>query len=317
MGTDEASRQSLSQSPVLGRPGNKQRGARRWGRGARERQAGARLSLICSSHDTQPCGTLCASQTKGLSSCSAAPFLSHRPAPHTLTHRHKLLTHSTHRHTHTLTHPHTHTHKLFTHSTHTLTHTNSSHANKTHSSHPHTHTNPHTLLTHPLAHTLTHKHTNSSYTPHTTSHILTHRHTQAPHTLHTHTPSHTPHTPLQTHIPLHTNTNSSHTTHTHIPLHTHTLSHTHTHTLITHPYEHTYPCTQTQTPHTQTHPPTKTNTHTQSQSLQQHRHRKHGDPGAVLTHQAHGACENSPEAQLRSITGTSTHWEPLGHLEAP
>ena len=232
MGTGEASRQSLSQSPVLGRPGNKQRGAGRWGRGPRERQAGARLSLICSSHDTQPCGTLCASQTKGLSSCSAAPFLSHRPAPHTLTHRHKLLTHSTHRHTHTLTHPHTHTHKLFTHSTHTLTHTNSSHANKTHSSHPHIHTNPHTLLTHPLAHTLTHKHTNSSYTPHTTSHILTHRHTQAPHTHHTHT---------------------------------------HPHTLLTHPCKHTYPCTQTQTPHTlhthiypYTHTPSLTHTLTHS-----------------------------------------------------
>ena len=84
-----------------------------WGRGARERQAGARLSLIWLQAVTQPCGTLCASQTNRLSLCSAAPVLSHRQASHTLRHTH------THPHTHPHTHTHTHTH---TPHTHTLTH---------------------------------------------------------------------------------------------------------------------------------------------------------------------------------------------------
>ena len=61
---------------------------RGWGRGARERQAGARLSLIWLHAVTQPCGTLCASQTNRLSPCSAAPFLSYRQASHTLRHTH-------------------------------------------------------------------------------------------------------------------------------------------------------------------------------------------------------------------------------------
>ena len=62
-------------------------------------------------------------------------------------------------------------------------------------------------------------------------------------------------------------------------------------------------------PQTPSHAPshTHTHTHTQAQSLQEHRHRKHGDPGAVLTHQACGACGNSPESQIRAVTGPSTH----------
>ena len=111
-------------------------------------------------HDTQPCGTLCASQTSRLSPCSAAPFLSHRqavsPLIHTCTHTHILT------HTHNITHPHTLlTHSTNTHTLHTLTHTFSSHTHTpshthtlTHSSHTHTHTShtltnthPHTLLT--------------------------------------------------------------------------------------------------------------------------------------------------------------------------
>ena len=174
-------------------------------------------------HDTQPCGTLCASQTSRLSPCSAAPFLSHRqavsPLIHTCTHTHILT------HTHNITHPHT----LLTHST------------NTHSSHPHTHI----LFTH--THTLTYSH------PHT---LLTHSYTYSSYP-HKHTPSHTPY------------------------FHTHT--------------------------HTRTH----------VQSLQEYRHRKHGDPGAVFTHQARGVCGNSPESSLGSVAGPFTHWEPLGLLEAP
>ena len=144
----------------------------------------------------------------------------------------------------------------------------------THSSHTHTYTQtPHTLRLH------THTHTNSSLTPHT--HILSH-------TLHTHIPSHTPHTP-------------SHMPHNHT--HTHS-THTQPHTLLTHPLTHT---------HTHTHSsPSHTHTQIQTQSLQEHTHRKHGDPGAVLKHQARGECGNSPESQLRSVAGASTHWEPLG-----
>ena len=140
VGTGEASRWSLSQSPVLGRPGNKQRGAGGWGRGARERQAGARLSLIWLHAATQPCGTLCASQTNRLSLCSAAPFLSHRQASHTLTHT---LIHTPH----TLTHPHTNAPLHTPHSpsnTHTLSHTHR--CTQTHSSltltYTHTSTEP-------------------------------------------------------------------------------------------------------------------------------------------------------------------------------
>ena len=127
-------------------------------------------------HDTQPCGTLCASQTSRLSPCSAAPFLSHRqavsPLIHTCTHTHILT------HTHNITHPHTLlTHSTNTHTLHTLTHTFSSHTHTpshthtlTHSSHTHTHTphtltntHPHTLLTFTHTHTHTHAHTYRAY----------------------------------------------------------------------------------------------------------------------------------------------------------
>ena len=106
----------------------------RWGRRARERQAGARLSLIqlhAAAMTPSPVDTLRASQTNGLSPCSAARFLSHRRAPPPLTHTQA----------HTLP-PHTHTGSHTPPYTHSLTH-------------PHT---PHTLLIHP--HSLTH-------TPHT------------------------------------------------------------------------------------------------------------------------------------------------------
>ena len=164
-----------------------------------------------------PVDTMCASQTNGLSPCSAALFLSLRHAPPPLTHTHRL--------------------------THSPLHT-----------HPHT----------------------PSHTPHSPS--LTH--TYSSHTLIYHL--HTPHT-LHKHI---------HSSHPHTPSHTHTLTHfspAHIHT----------------------------HTHTQPQSLQEHRHRKQRDPGAVLTHQACGACGNSPESPLGSVTRSSTHWEPLGLLEAP
>ena len=217
VGTGEASRQSLSQSPVLGRHGNKQRGARQMGERS-QREAG-RCTIIsdpvtCSSHDTQPCGhPLCFTdqRTHSLLPSSVPLTQTGSTSPHTHIHRltHFPPTHTTHT---PITHPHspTLTHTYFSHSSHTP--------------------QIHTLFT--PTNTLTHTH------PHT----LTHTHSSYPHT---HTPSHTP-------------------------------------------YLHTY-------------------THTQSQSLQEQRHRKHRDPGAVLTHQAHGACGNSPESQLSPVTGPSTH----------
>ena len=139
----------------------------------------------------------------------------------------------------------------------------------------------HTLLTH----THTHKlliHSDS-----------THTYTQIPHSLLTHTYSHT----HSTHTYPHTLLTHPHTcltiTHTHTP-HTHNL----THSSLTHSHTHSSP--------------SHTHTQTQTQSLQEHTHRKHGDPGAVLTHQACGECGNSSEFQLRSVAGASTHWEPLG-----
>ena len=78
-----------------------------------------------------------------------------------------------------------------------------------------------------------------------------------------------------------------------------------------------------QTPHPHTasyihrHPHMHSHTDTHAQSLQEHRHRKHRDPGAVLTHQAHGVCGNSPESQLGSVAGPFTHGEPVGLLETP
>jgi len=121
-----------------------------------------------------PVDTPCASQTNGLTPCSAALFLSHRQAPPPLTH--------THTHTHSLTHyshtPHspslTHTHPHIL-----LTHLNTSLAHSSHT--PQTHT----LFTPTYTLTYTHTHTH-------TLHTLTHTH---PHTLltctHTHTYTHT------------------------------------------------------------------------------------------------------------------------------
>ena len=155
---------------------------------------------------------------------------------------------------------------------------------QTGSTSPHTHTHTHTashtthtLLTHPHSPTLTH-----TYSSHTLIHHL-----------------HTPHT-LHKHI---------HSSHPHTSSHIHTLTYSHTHTL--HTLTHTHPHTLLICTHIHTH------THTQSQSLQERRHRIHRDPGSVLTHQARGACGNSPESQLSSVTGPSTYWEPLGLLEAP
>jgi len=208
--------------------------------GARERQAGARLSLIQLQGvavTPSPVDTLCASQANGLSPCSAALFLSCRQAPSPL------------------------------------------------------HTQPHTLPhTHTYSHTNTHNIPRYSNTPHTPSHTP-------------HTPSYTTHTLLT--YSTHTHTHSSHphtqkyinSSHTHTP--SHILTHSsYPHTLLTCTYTHTH-------------------TQTQAQSLQEHRHRKHGDPGAVLTHQARGVCGNSPESQLGLVTGTCTHWEPLGPSKLP
>ena len=143
----------------------------RWGRGARERQAGVQLSLIqlhAAAMTPSPVDTLCASQTNGLTPCSPALFLSHRQAPPPLTHtytgshtspQHTLLTHPSL----TLTHPHSPTHT--SHTPHTL-------HKYIHSSHPQTPSH---------IHTLTHSHTHSSYpethTPSHTSHLHTYTHT--------------------------------------------------------------------------------------------------------------------------------------------
>ena len=163
------------------------------------------------------------------------------------------------------------------------------------------HTQPHTLPhTHTYSHTNTHNLPRYSNTPHTpsltltySSHTLIH-HSHTPHILHTHTytlftPSHTQIHKLLTHT--YTLTHSSHI-HTHTP---HTLTHTHPHTLLT--------CTHTHT-----------NTTTEPT---ENRHRKHGDPGAVLTHQARGACGNSPESQLDQLlelAHTGSRWDPRSSL---
>ena len=139
---------------------------------------------------------------------------------------------------------------------------------------------------------------------------------QDPHTPHTHTYTQTPHTlPLHTHTHTHTHTNSSLTPHTHTPSHTpHTPLHMpHNHTHIHTPHTHNLTHSSLTRSHTHTHSsPSHTHTQIQTQSLQEHTHRKHGDPEAVLKHQACGECGNSPESQLRSVAGASTHWEPLG-----
>ena len=129
----------------------------------------------------------------------------------------------------------------------------------------------------------------------------------------THTCTHTHHTPSNTPPILHKHTQSSHP-HSHILFtHTHSFTYTHPHTFLT--YSQTYSSYPYK--HTPSQCSLPSHTHTKVQSLQEHRHRKHGDPAAMLTHQAHGVCGNSPESQLRSVTGPSTHQEPLGLLEAP
>ena len=180
-----------------------------WGRGARERQAGARLSLIQLQGvavTPSPVDTLCASQANGLNPCSAAPFLSCRQAPSPLhTQPHTLP------HTHTYSHTNTHNLPCYSNTPHTpsLTLTYSSHT-------PHTPSyTTHTLLTYSK-----HTHTHSSH-PHTHKYI---------NFSHTHTPSHTPHTFKHTHSSYpHTHT-PSHTPHLHKYTHTHTQTHTNTST---------------------------------------------------------------------------------------
>ena len=164
VGTGKTSRQSLSQSPVLDRHGNKQRGAREMGERSQREAGGCMIisdPVTCSGHDNQPCGhPVCFTdqRTHSLLSSSVPLTQAGSTSPHTHTH--------THTGSHSLTHPPT----LLTHSS--LTHIYSSH-NLIH----HLHT-PHTL----------HKHIHSSY-PHTPSyiHTLTHSHT---HTLHTLTYTH-------------------------------------------------------------------------------------------------------------------------------
>ena len=128
VGTRKASRQSLSQSPVLGRHGNKQRGAREMGERS-QREAGRCMIIsdpvTCSGHDTQPCGhPVCFTdqETHSLLSNSVPLTQTGSTFPHT----------HTHTHTHTQTHTQTHTPP-----THTASHTTQ------------------TLLTHPHSPTLT------------------------------------------------------------------------------------------------------------------------------------------------------------------
>ena len=155
VGTGEASRQSLSQSPVLGRHGNKQRGARQMGERS-QREAG-RCTIISdpvtrSGHDTQPCGhPVCfTGQWTQSMLCSPVPLTQTGSIPLTHTASH------TPTYTYIFSHKYTQSPTLLKHASHTLTH-------------------PHILLTHP--HTpLTH----CSHTPHThihTLHTLTHTNT--------------------------------------------------------------------------------------------------------------------------------------------
>ena len=114
MGTGEASRQSLSQSPVLGRHGNKQRGAGGWGRGARERQADAKLSLIwlhAAAMTPALWDPVCftGQWTQSLLS-GPVPLTQTGSTPLKHTHTHTL-THSSFTLTHILSLTHTHTHK--------------------------------------------------------------------------------------------------------------------------------------------------------------------------------------------------------------
>ena len=128
VGTGEASRQSLSQSPVLGRHGNKQRGVREMGERS-QREAGRCMIIsdpvTCSSRDTQPCGhPVCFTdqRTQSLLS-SSVPLTQTGSTPPPLTHTHTgshtplpthtdshTLTHSSHTPHTFLTHPHSPTH---------------------------------------------------------------------------------------------------------------------------------------------------------------------------------------------------------------
>ena len=180
VGTGKASRQSLSQSPVLGRHGNKQRGARQMGDRS-QREAG-KCTIIsdpvtCSGHDTQLYGhplcftdqrthSLLSSSVPFTQTGSTSPHTDTHTASHSLTHPHTLLTHSslTHTYPHILvTHLNTsfahsshtpQTHTLFT-PTYTLTHTHPHTLTHTHSSYPHTHTPSHTPYLHTYTHTIT------------------------------------------------------------------------------------------------------------------------------------------------------------------
>ena len=174
VGTGEASRQSLSQSPVLGRHGNKQRGARQMGDRS-QREAG-KCTIIsdpvtCSGHDTQLYGhPVCFTdqQTHSLLSSSVPFTQTGSTSPHTDTHTasHTLI-HSSHTpHSPTLTHTYS-SHTLI-HHLHTLTHSTNTYTLHTHI-HPHTYTpsHIHTHTLHTLTHTLTHS---------LPAHIHTHNH---------------------------------------------------------------------------------------------------------------------------------------------
>ena len=165
VGTGEASRQSLSQSPVLGRHGNKQRGTREMGERS-QREAG-RCTIIsdpvtCSGRDTQPCGhPVCFTdqRTQSLLSSSVPLTQTRSTSPHTHTQAHTLP--PAHTPSHTLTHSSltlTHPHILLIHLNTSLAH--SSHTPQTHTlftpTYTLTHTHPHTLLTCTHTHTYTH-----------------------------------------------------------------------------------------------------------------------------------------------------------------
>ena len=184
VGTGEASRQSLSQSPVLGRHGNKQRGVREMGERS-QREAGRCMIIsdpvTCSGRDTQPCGhPVCFTdqRTQSLLSSSVPLTQTRSTSPHMDTQPHTP-SHTPHSPSLTHTHPHI-----------LLTHLNTSLAHPSHTPQTHTLFTPTYTLTHTHPHTLTHTH--SSYP-------------------HTHTPSHTPHLHTYTHIHTHTHTHTEST----------------------------------------------------------------------------------------------------------
>ena len=169
--------------------------------GERSQRESGRCAIIsdlvtCSGMTPSPVDTLCASQTNGLSPCSAALFLSHRQTIPPLTHT------CTHTHTHTHTHPHTHIqHHIPSNTPHTV-------HKHTHSSHPHSHilfththtftyTHPHTFLTYSQTYySYPYKHT-PSHTPYLHTHTHTHTHTEptGAQTQETRGPSRSAHTP--------------------------------------------------------------------------------------------------------------------------